>query len=261
MTTLADRTIAALRSEHDTLAAVVAPLTDEQLTGPSGASEWTTADVLSHLGSGAEITAAGVEGATGGAAPGDGFNQSVWDRWNAMTPREQADGFVAGNVALTERFEAFDGDQRVNLRLAVGFGPGPLSVATFGGLRLDELALHAWDVRVGIDSAAVLDDTTATVLLEQFAGDLGFLLGFIGKPDQLAAPVVVDIEGTGYGLVVGEGVAVTAGAVDVTATLTGGADAAIRLLTGRLGADHTPAAVGVTGSTTLDALRAAFPGF
>lgn len=259
--TFADRTIAALRSEHDTLAAVVAPLTDEQLTGPSGASEWTIADVLSHLGSGAEITAAGIDGATGGEAPGDGFNQSVWDRWNAMTPRGQADGFVTGNAALTERFEAFDGDQRENLRLAVGFGPGPLTVAAFAGLRLDELALHAWDVRVGVDSAAVLDDATATVLLEQFAGDLGFLLGFIGKPDQLASPVVVDIEGTGFALVVGDGVAVTTGATDPTATLTGGADAAIRLLTGRLGAGHTPAAVGVTGATTLGALRAAFPGF
>ena len=261
MSTLADRTIAALRAEHDTLAAVVTPLTDDQLTGPSGASEWRINDVLSHLGSGAEITAAGIEGAVGGEVPGDGFNQSVWDRWNAMSPREQADGYLAGDAALAERFEAFDAEQRENLRVDVGFGPAPLTVATFAGLRLDELALHAWDVRVGVDPEAVLDDTTATVLLDQFAGDLGFLLGFIGKPELLAEPVVVDVEGTGFALVVGDGVAITRDASGATATLSGGADAAVRLLVGRLGADHTPASVGVTGNTTLDALRAAFPGF
>lgn len=56
MTDLADRTIAALRAHHDELAAVVAGLSDEQLTAPSGSADWKVADVLSHLGSGAEIT-------------------------------------------------------------------------------------------------------------------------------------------------------------------------------------------------------------
>ncbi len=260
MTTLADRTIAALRAEHDTLAAVVQRLTDDQLTGPSGASEWTIADTLSHLGSGAEITGAGLVAALGGDAPGDGFNQSVWDRWNALSPREQADGFVTGNAALTERFEAIDAGQREDLRLSVGFGPGPLSVAGFAGLRLDELALHAWDVRVGVDPAAVVADATAAVLLEQFAGELGFLLGFIGRADALASSVVVDVEGTGFALVVDDSVSVTADAVTPTATLTGGADAAVRLLTGRLGDAHLGGAI-VSGAVSLDDLRAVFPGF
>ena len=55
MSQLVDRTIAALRSEYDTLADLVRTLTDEQLAAPSGAAEWTVAQVLSHLGSGAEI--------------------------------------------------------------------------------------------------------------------------------------------------------------------------------------------------------------
>ena len=87
MTPTADATISALRSTHDELAAVVRGLTDEQLLAPSGASEWPVAQVLSHLGSGAEIGLATLRAATGeGEAPGDGFNQSVWDRWNAMSP-------------------------------------------------------------------------------------------------------------------------------------------------------------------------------
>jgi hypothetical protein len=49
----ADVPISALRSGSDDLALHVRTLTPDQLTGPSGASEWTVAQVLSHLGSGA----------------------------------------------------------------------------------------------------------------------------------------------------------------------------------------------------------------
>lgn len=111
MTSLAGRTIAALCAEHDALAEVVGRLDDDQLTGPSGASQWSVADVLSHLGSGAQIMLAGVEAGLGGDAQPDGFNQSVWNRWNAMPPREQADGFVAADATLVARFEALDADQ------------------------------------------------------------------------------------------------------------------------------------------------------
>ena len=55
MTHLVDQSIAELRATHDRLAAHVASLSPDQLTGPSGADDWTVADVLSHLGSGAEI--------------------------------------------------------------------------------------------------------------------------------------------------------------------------------------------------------------
>ena len=49
VTTLADRTIAALRATHDDLAALVHALTDEQLAAPSGASEWTVAHHVSAV--------------------------------------------------------------------------------------------------------------------------------------------------------------------------------------------------------------------
>jgi hypothetical protein len=55
MTELVDLTIAELRSNHDRLATFVDELDEAQLKSPSGAAEWTIADVLSHLGSGAEI--------------------------------------------------------------------------------------------------------------------------------------------------------------------------------------------------------------
>jgi hypothetical protein len=94
MTTLADRTIAALRRTHDDLASLVPTFTEAQLTGPSGASEWSVAQVLSHLGSGAEIATAGYRSAIDETPPPEqDFNQGIWDRWNAMTPQQQAADF------------------------------------------------------------------------------------------------------------------------------------------------------------------------
>jgi hypothetical protein len=55
MSTLADRTIAALRSNHDELAARVRGFDEQDLARQSGSSQWDVAQVLSHLGSGAEI--------------------------------------------------------------------------------------------------------------------------------------------------------------------------------------------------------------
>ena len=100
--TLTDRTIAALRHTHDHLAEVAGSLTDEQLTGPSGASEWTVADVLSHLGSGAEINRYTLQRALGddAAVPS---NQQVWDRWNALSPADQASGSVESSAAWSSR--------------------------------------------------------------------------------------------------------------------------------------------------------------
>ena len=67
MTPTPDATVDALRATHDELAAVVRGLADDELLAPSGASEWPVAQVLSHLGSGAEIGLATLQAALTGA--------------------------------------------------------------------------------------------------------------------------------------------------------------------------------------------------
>jgi uncharacterized protein (TIGR03083 family) len=254
MTSLATRTIDALRAEHDALAATVAGLTPAQLEGPSGASEWTVAAVLSHLGSGAEITLAGLRAGTGEApAPGPDFNQHVWDRWNALSPADQASGVLKSDEALVAAFEALTPDQLETVSINPGFLPAPIPMAAFAGMRLSEVAHHTWDVRVAPDSASVL--------AEHLSGDLGFFLGFIAKPAAAPAPAVLAIAGSPYFIVLGDSATVTTDATDPTATFTGPLESALRLLVGRLGPDHTPADVTVTGNLTLDDLRAVFPGF
>jgi uncharacterized protein (TIGR03083 family) len=262
MTTLAGRTIAALRNEHDTLAGTVAALSAEQLTGPSGATEWTVADVLSHLGSGAEITLAGLEAALGETgAPGPDFNQSVWDRWNALSPQDQAAGAVTSDAALVAALEAVPEERHEEIKVDMGFLPEPLPLASFAAMRLSEVVPHVWDVRAGLDPAAALSESSAGLLAEHLSAGLGFLLGFIGKPAADRETAVVEISRTPYHITLADQVQLTTQGPPATATFTGPLEAAVRLIYGRLGPAHTPAGTGVAGNVTLDDLRATFPGF
>ncbi len=261
MTTPAAQTITALRREHDSLASLVATLTPEQLTGPSGASEWTVADVLSHLGSGAEISLAGLRAAAPGAeAPGPDFNQSVWDRWNAMSPQDQATSSVESNTALIEALEAIPEDQHEEVRPRT-FLPEPVSLRTFAGLRLSEVAQHGWDIRVGIDPKATLSEESAGLLAEHLSTDLSFLLGFIGKPAEGREAVVLEIAETPYRIVLDGKTQLTTESLPSTATFGAPLEAAVRLLYGRLTPAYAPIGIDVSGNITLDELRTAFPGF
>ena len=254
------RIVASLRAHHDQLADIVAALSDEELTGPSGAAEWRLCDVLSHLGSGAEIMVKPLQAAIAGqpAAPGD--NQAVWARWDAATPREQATWFVQHDAAMVETAECLSDDQLETLLVDLGFLPEPVPFVVSGGMRLNEVALHTWDVTAGLDPEATVDGEAAELLLDLYAGPLGFMLGFSGKPDALAEPAVVALEGRG--LIVTDAVSIEEEApMAPTATFTGHAEAALRLLGGRLTAAYTPETVAVTGNVTLDDLRAVFPGY
>lgn len=263
MTALADRIIVSLRSHHDRLVAVIAALDDEQLIAPSGASAWRICDVLSHLGSGSEIMRRPFAAAAAGLPVPEGDNQAVWDRWNAMSPREQATAYVGHGAALVEILEHLGAEQRESITIDLGFLPEPATLEVAAGMRLNEVAQHAWDVHVGLDPAAGIDPEAAEILLALLVGPLGFLLGFTGKADVLSEPTVVDAGD--YALVVDDTVRlVTAGAeptVRPTARFTGAAEAFVRLVGGRLTPTVTPAGVEVTGNVTLDDLRRVFPGF
>lgn len=261
MAPTADATVSALRSTHDELAAVVRGLTDEQLVAPSGASEWSVADVLSHLGSGAEIGRETLRSALAGGSVPDGFNQGVWDRWNALSPREQADGFLASDAALVEAVEGLAPEQLSATMVHLGFTPAPLPLASYLGMRLNEAAQHSWDVRVGSDEGATIDDTTATLLLDHLAEGLGFMLGFTAKADQVSGPALVDLTSVSHDLSIDDTVSLVPGGGATTATFVGSPDAVARLFSGRLTAAHTPAGVSVSGDLDLEDLRRVFPGY
>jgi uncharacterized protein (TIGR03083 family) len=256
---LVDQSIAALRARHAELEAVISTLTPQELAGPSGASEWSVAQVLSHLGSSAEIMLSTISPAAGiSVAPQD--NQDVWDRWNAASPEEQASGFLEHDERLVAALEGIPAEQRRVVTVELGFLPEPVHLETPVGMRLNEIAAHGWDVRVAIDPSAEIDAESADLLAQHFCGGLGFLLGFAGKADRLNEEARIAVGQ--YQLVVADSVRVVRGSDDpATATFTGPLEAVIRLLSGRLKPGHTPADAEVTGNVTLDQLRNVFPGY
>lgn len=265
MTSTADPAISALRAVHGALADRVAGYDDAALARTSGATEWTVAQVLSHLGSGAEIASATLQAATTGSPPpGDGFAPTVWARWNAMTPREQADAFVAADAALVASFEALDEATRTDVRVSLGFLPQPIGVDAVAAMRLNEAALHAWDVAVADDADAAVHPDAVPVLVDALAGPLAFLVGFAGRPGPTSATLAVTTSDPErrLTLVVGEQVSVRPGeppAADGTLTLP--AQAWLLLFAGRLGEDRGAVDATVSGPLDLAALRATFPGY
>jgi uncharacterized protein (TIGR03083 family) len=263
MTSRAARTIAALRSGHDDLVGRLAALGPDDIVRMSaGSKEWTVAQVVSHLGSGAVITKASLDGALDGTGnKGMDFNKTVWARWDGMTPAEQVAEFPTVDEELAGALEALDDQALESLRVDVGFMPHPLDVASFAGMRLNELALHAWDVAVTFDPTATVAPDAAVLLVDSFAP----LLRFAGKADQIDGKVAIAVHATDpdrtFGLAIGDVVEVTDAPADADAELTAPTEYLIRLFSGRHDAAHTPDSVQVSGSVSLDDLRRVFPGF
>jgi uncharacterized protein (TIGR03083 family) len=257
MSQLVDRTITALRAEHDTLAGLVRTLSEDQLAATSGAAEWTVAQALSHLGSGAEIGRAPIAGAAGETVAAED-NQTIWARWDSSAPRAQAEGFLEHNSRWLDLVEALTPEQRSSLTVDLGFLPEPVSLLTALGMRLNEVANHSWDVRVAFDPQAGVDAGSAAALVDLLAGPVGFMLGWLAKPAELAAPVSVAIPGAG--LVIDDAVTVVDHLESPSATFNGPQEAFVRLVNGRLKEPYVDG-VTVEGSVTLDELRRVFPGF
>jgi uncharacterized protein (TIGR03083 family) len=258
-----DQAIAALRSGHDELAALARGLGPDDLTRPSAASEWDISQVLSHLGSGAEIGLAALGASLAGEKAPDGdFNKGVWARWDAMTPVERGDKFGPANQRLVERYEALDPTQRAELRVNLGFLPEPVDVATAAGFRLNEFALHAWDVKVAFEPTAAVAPEAIPVILEPMA----FFLGWISRADAVAGrPATIAVRLTdpdhAFGLRFGDAVTLTEVPPQPDGELRAPAEAWLRLASGRLAARYTPAGVTVTGPLSLDDLRQVFAGY
>ena len=207
MTTLADRTIAVLRASHDGSPPWSRSHRRAALE-PSGASEWSLAQVLSHLGSGAEIGLAKLGRPSPPTRPGTGLQPERVGPLERDEPTRTGHGVrraqrSAGRCVRGAR------PARGAALFDFGFLPEPLPLAAVAGMRLNESTLTSLGrARRARRGRGRPRGRGPAVLLEHLAGDLGFMTGFTGKADALAEPAVVDIEGSGYGLVVTDKVAV-----------------------------------------------------
>jgi uncharacterized protein (TIGR03083 family) len=263
MASSADRVIAVLRTGHDDLAAQVARFTAVDLARPSGASEWDVSQVLSHLGSGAEINLATLEaGITGGAAPDGDFNKSVWARWDNASREERAEWVLTANEALVKRYESLTDAERESVRISYAWMPAPIDIAASATMRLSEFALHAWDVAVAFDPAATVAADAAPLLLGQMAN----IFAWVAKPEHLdgkTATLAVELTDIpeSFGLVLGPEMSLAEAPADPDGTLRLPAETWLRLVTGRLKPEFGTATAKLDGPLSLDELRRVFPGF
>jgi len=247
--------VGALRASADRLHVLVSGLDDEQLVSPSYCDAWSVAQVLSHLGSGAVIAHRSLDDARAGTPTPDDFNQSVWDEWNAKTPRAQADDALVADEALLQALDAVPEDERAGLRFSMG--PMSLGFNDLFGLRLNEHAFHTWDIAVALDDDAVVPEDAVAVIVD----NLSLIARFSGRSDGQDRTIAVRTTDPVRDMVLrlsNEGVELTAGEPGQSPDLELPAEALSRLVYGRLDADHTPVVTGDAG--LLATLRAVFPG-
>ncbi|HUY98479.1 MAG TPA: maleylpyruvate isomerase family mycothiol-dependent enzyme [Verrucomicrobiae bacterium] len=251
--------IAALSRSHARLVSLIDQLTDEQLTGPSYASQWSIAQVLSHLGSGAEISVARLVAAAAGevATPGES-NQAIWDRWNAKSPQEQARDCRRVDEQAVRGLQALDDAQLAAIH--VSLAGMELDAAGAIGMRLSEHAIHVWDVAVALDAAAVVSPDAVELLVDRLA----LMASRIGKPGsaRLRLRVHASDPERRWLLAVEDGVRLESdspGPADGELRLP--AEAFLRLVYGRMDPQHTPALALDGWDGSLDDLRRVFPGF
>jgi uncharacterized protein (TIGR03083 family) len=229
----------------------------ERVRASAYPTEWTVADTLSHIGSGAVITARGVEVATGQRPSDPDFSQTVWDEWNAKDPDAQAADALAADQALLDIVDTLDAGQQEAFHVDVG--PFSLDFAGYLALRLNEHVLHTWDIEVVGDPAAVLSPEASAVILER----LGVIVGFAGQPIGTEQTLHVTTTGPERGVVVALGadsVQMSLSAPVDHPDLVLPAESLVRLVYGRLDPDHAPAPRG-SRPGVLGQLREAFPGF
>ena len=246
--------LSALRSSVEHLHSVI---NSEQNLDPDASAyptEWSIADTMSHIGSGAVILKRRFEDVVAGREGDPGFNQTVWDEWNAKAPVDQVKDSLTADEALLLALEALPSDERATFRLVMG--PFDLDFDGFVTLRLGEQALHAWDVEVALDPAATLSSNVAEAILEGLSRVVGFSAKANGETKDLRVrtndPVrdfTLVFSGDSVSLVD----ASHSGAIDLELP----AESFVRLVYGRLDLDDESGEV----NEVLVSLRSTFPGF
>ena len=233
---------------------IAGDLTDHELLGRAYPSEWTIADVLSHLGSGAVISRRRLADVLAGTDTPDDFAQGVWDEWNAKTPAAQRTDALAADTALLDALEALSPVERDRF----GFAMGPIDVDFDGfvGLRLNEHVLHTWDIDVAVNP----DATIPADIAGHVVGNLDLIARFTAKPTGDTTTVTVAIPDRTVGVTIdlsADAAVARTGAPAGPVDLELDADALVRLVYGRLDPGHTPPDA---EGPELGTLRRVFPG-
>lgn len=246
-----------LRASQERLAAMVESLEDGELDRPSYDMGWSIADVLSHLGSQAEIFSLFVDtGLEGTAPPSNESFGPIWEEWNAKSSKAKAVDSLAADAAFLERLEGLSEDELAAFELSI-FGM-EVDANRLLGMRLGEHALHSWDMAVVLDDRALLAPDATELLVDT----LDALVSRAGRPESepLTVNVIASSPARHFVLDMAT-VSLTSGkAVEGSPQLELSAEALIRLVYGRLDDRHLGTPATKVMGIELDRLRAVFPG-
>jgi uncharacterized protein (TIGR03083 family) len=264
VTAPADRLLAALRHCHQELAARVDTLDEHDLTRQSYCTDWSVAQVLSHLGSGAEIALAQMQAARAGTRPlGPDDFRAIWARWDARPPHQQAAAFAQEVPRLHDTVAALSDAERHALRPHVHVTP--VDLPAFLAFRLVEQALHAWDVHVAFEPTRAVDPEAVGLLVELLP--FGASLANPAELERLAPArltVATSDPTLRFVLELGAQACLRPATAPATAEVSGSlwlpAEALVRLVTGRLDPAHTPTGVRADGRPSLKELQELYPG-
>ena len=164
---------------------------------------------------------------------------------------------LAADAALAAALEALSDEERDGFSFAAG--PIQVGFEGFVGLRLNEHALHTWDIDVALDGAATIPSVLAALVVD----NLELIGRYTAKPTP-GEPRSVTVRTTDPQRrftvdLIAEGATLTP-SDDTTAQsdLEMPAEAFVRLLYGRLDPAHTPPMAG--DPALLERLRATYPG-
>ncbi len=178
-----------------------AALSPEQLARPSACADWQVQDVLSHLIGGAERQADSMRRGRGGdSGPPPGFmpmESSAMSEVNAQRDILRREELGGGLLA------AFDAAYASLQQQVEGLGPndwetpcwhlrrGAISAADYLELRIQELAIHDWDMRRGLEESPQINPHCVSTLLS--AAPKWLRMCF--RPgEKLDAPVVYEFD-------------------------------------------------------------------
>jgi uncharacterized protein (TIGR03083 family) len=253
------RWIVALRASQTRLHTLVEPLTPAALRARSYATEWAVSQVLSHIGSQAAIFQMFLDAALAGKQPpGRDAFPPIWDAWNRRDPERQARDCLETNDVLITRLENLPDE---TLAVPIELFGMDLVIGDLARLRLSEHAVHSWDIAVSFDPTAQIAPDAVALLVDTLTP----LVARAGKPQGHSFDLHIHSTDPDddFVLSVGESVELRSfdGTESTDGTLDLPAEALLRLVYGRLDADHTPTLGLSARDVTLDDLRAIFPGF
>lgn len=249
--------LVALQTASNDLHRLVDGLSVKDLSRRSFADEWTVAQVLSHLGSGAEICAELVRRGLAGEDKGPQRDQIVpiWERWNALGPAEQRDHWKRADSAHLDLLAGITVDQEGSLR--VPYFAGPMDLTTYLGYRLSEHAVHGWDIAAAYDPSATVGHLDLVwgridMIASRFYDD--------ATRDRLASQQISLSHGDRQDrLDIADEVHIGHDSdPDAPSTVTATTDVLTRLVYGRLREEDR---LQITGPASRDDLTQLFPGF